>query len=91
MAEKQKFCDDQLIPALSLLDKYFKGKKFCAGEKVSYVDFMLWEMLDHFQLFDEAVFDGLRNDFQFKATYFIYFSFLNNLSGDLMIINQLVI
>ena len=67
MAEKQKFCDDQLIPALSLLDKYFKGKKFCAGEKVSYVDFMLWEMLDHFELFDAAVFDGLRNDFNLRS------------------------
>jgi len=67
MAEKQKFCDEQLIPAISLLDKYFKDKKFCAGEKVSYVDFMLWEMLDHFELFDEAVFDGLSNLKAFKS------------------------
>ena len=62
MAEKDQFCQDQLIPALALLDKYFNGKKFCAGEKVTYVDFMLWEMLDHFELFDETVFEGLRKD-----------------------------
>ena len=35
------------------------GNKFVAGETLSYVDFMFWEILDHMELFDASLFDGL--------------------------------
>ena len=35
------------------------GNNFVAGETLSYVDFMFWEILDHMELFDASLFDGL--------------------------------
>jgi len=47
--------------ALSLqLKKISKGSKFISGDTVTFVDFMLWEFLDHLKHFDSSLFDDSR-------------------------------
>ena len=38
-----------------------KDVKFVAGEQVTYVDFMFWEILDHMNRFDSALFNNMDN------------------------------
>ena len=40
--------------------KKSKGSKYVAGETVTFVDFMLWEFLDHLEHFDSSLFDDSR-------------------------------
>jgi len=69
MAEKEKFCRDQLKPALAKFDNFVGKRDFVSGGKISYVDFIFWEILDIVELFDEAVFEGLENLKGFKARF----------------------
>ena len=46
-----------------------KGVKFVAGDTLTYVDFMFWEILDHMELFDSSLFDGLENLKKYKSTF----------------------
>ena len=52
--KRVEFCETVLKPQLKQLDKYMAGHKFVAGDKISYVDFMFWEMLDHMFRFGTA-------------------------------------
>ena len=56
------FLPSQMVhPALSLqLKKNSKGSKFISGDTVTFVDFMLWEFLDHLKHFDSSLFDDSR-------------------------------
>jgi len=69
MNQKDAFCDNQLTPVLKQFDRFLANVKFVAGEKITYVDFSLWEWLDHIELFDETVFEGLENLKAFKARF----------------------
>ncbi len=69
MAEKEKFCRDQLKPALAKFDNFVGKRDFVSGGKLSYVDFIFWEILDIVELFDEAVFEGLENLKGFKTRF----------------------
>jgi hypothetical protein len=58
-AQRETYCENTLKPQLKQLDRYMAGNNFVAGETLSYVDFMFWEILDHMELFDASLFDGL--------------------------------
>ena len=59
-----------------------KGVKFVAGEQVTYVDFMFWEILDHMNRFDSALFNNMDN---LKGTYdyiwLLYYHYVVKLQG----------
>ena len=40
-----------------------------AGEPLTYVDFMLWEILDHIELFDKSLFNGFDNLKNYKTRF----------------------
>ena len=43
------------------------GVKYVSGETITFVDFMFWEWLDHLELFDETLFEDLKNLKSFKS------------------------
>ena len=45
------------------------GVKFVAGDTLTYVDFMFWEILDHMERFDSALFEGLDSIKAYKARF----------------------
>jgi glutathione S-transferase len=49
--------------------KFLGKNKFVAGDSLTYVDFMFWEILDHMELFDETLFEGLSNLKAYKANF----------------------
>jgi glutathione S-transferase len=59
--QRESYCKDTLTPQLVQLDSFMKGVKFVAGEQVTYVDFMFWEILDHMNRFDSALFNNMDN------------------------------
>merc|ERR1712080_18241 len=44
--DKEKWQNESLPNWLDLFDKYFTENKFCAGDSLTHVDFMLFEILD---------------------------------------------
>lgn len=67
--QKDLFCNDHLRPSLESLDRFMSGVQFVAGETITFVDFMFWEMLDQMELFDSRLFDGLDNIKSYKARF----------------------
>jgi len=59
--QRESFCQNTLRPQLEQLDRFMAGVKFVAGDTVTYVDFMFWEILDHMKRFDDSLFKGLEN------------------------------
>jgi len=68
-AQRETYCENTLKPQLKQLDRYMTGNNFVAGETLSYVDFMFWEILDHMELFDASLFNGLDNIKAFKKRF----------------------
>ena len=52
--KREEYCNNTLKPQLKQLDAYMEGCKFVAGETLTYVDFMFWEILDHMYRFGTA-------------------------------------
>jgi len=46
---------------LKKLDAFLNGRKFSAGNNLTFPDFNLFEVLDAVRLFDTATFDSLAN------------------------------
>jgi len=67
--QRETYCENTLKPQLKQLDRYMAGNNFVAGETLSYVDFMFWEILDHMELMDPSLFDGLDNLKAFKKRF----------------------
>ena len=44
----------------SQLSTFLEGSKYLSGETITFVDFMLWEFLDHLEHFDSSLFDDSR-------------------------------
>ena len=42
------------------IEKKSQGSKFISGDTITFVDFMLWEFLDHLKHFDSSLFDDSR-------------------------------
>ena len=49
--QRETYCNNVLKPQLKQLNAYMTGNKFVAGNTLTYVDFMFWEILDHMTLF----------------------------------------
>ena len=49
--QREAYCNNNLKPQLKQLNSYMAGNKFVAGDTLTYVDFMFWEILDHMTLF----------------------------------------
>ena len=49
--QRDAYCTNTLKPQLKQLNAYMAGSKFVAGDTLTYVDFMFWEILDHMTLF----------------------------------------
>jgi len=59
--QRESFCSNTLRPQLEQLDRFMDGVQFVAGQTLTYVDFMFWEILDHMKRFDDSLFKGLDN------------------------------
>ena len=59
--QRESFCANTLRPQLEQLDRFMGGVQFVAGQTLTYVDFMFWEILDHMKRFDDSLFKGLDN------------------------------
>lgn len=67
--KREEYCNNTLKPQLKQLDAYMEGCKFVAGETLTYVDFMFWEILDHMYRFDDSMFAEFKNLLAFKANF----------------------
>ena len=68
--QRESYCLNTLRPQLIQLDKYMNGHKFVAGNKLSYVDFYFWEILDHIVRFDDSfLFDSCSNLKRFQSDF----------------------
>ena len=67
--KREECCQNTLGPQLKQLDAYMAGHSFVAGETLSYVDFMFWEILDHMYRFDESLFRDKSNLIKFKTHF----------------------
>jgi len=68
--QRESYCTNTLRPQLVQFDKFLAGAKFCAGETLTYVDFMFWEILDHMDRFDgSTLFEGLENLKAYKKRF----------------------
>jgi len=67
--DRKEYCDGVLLPQLSQLSLFLEGSNYISGENITFVDFMLWEFLDHLKHFDSSLFDDPRiiNLKNFKA------------------------
>ena len=52
--KRAEYCEQTLKPQLKQLDAYMAGHKYVAGDTLTYVDFMFWEILDHMYRFGMA-------------------------------------
>uniref|UniRef100_UPI0019398E86 glutathione S-transferase-like n=1 Tax=Styela clava TaxID=7725 RepID=UPI0019398E86 len=59
--EKQKEIKERQETKIEYLEKYFQGKNFVLGDDISYLDFSLFETLDHHRLFFADIFDKSPN------------------------------
>jgi len=59
----------KLVESLARYNKLMSAHDFVAGSTLTYVDFMLWEVLDHFRLFEPSVFDGMDHLTAFMARF----------------------
>ena len=70
MTEKrQDYCANTLRPQLHQLNKYMAESEYVAGSTLTFVDFILWELLDHFNLFDENILMNFENLNSFKSRF----------------------
>lgn len=67
--KRAEYCENNLKPQLAQLDKYMDGHNFIAGNKLTYADFMFWEILDHMFRFDDSLFANTKNLLKFKANF----------------------
>jgi glutathione S-transferase len=44
---------------LTKLNGFLNGRKFAAGDNLTYIDFHLFEMIENVRFYDEATFDAL--------------------------------
>ena len=68
--KREEYCNNTLKPQLKQLDAYMEGCKFVAGETLTYVDFMFWEILDHMYRFGTAFiisYDSVTYNFHTKV------------------------
>jgi len=56
-------------PKFEHLDKFMNGKLWITGEKISYVDFMMYEVLHHYVRYDEAYLTPYPNLTKFKKNF----------------------
>ena len=74
--KREEYCNNTLKPQLKQLDAYMEGCKFVAGETLTYVDFMFWEILDHMYRFGTAFIITkifiMRESQRFSTRMFIY-------------------
>ena len=59
----------KLVESLARYNKLMSAHDFVAGSTLTYVDFMLWEVLDHFRLFEPSVFDGMDHLLAFMTRF----------------------
>ena len=52
--------DINLKTKLRQLSDFLEGSKYISGETITFVDFMLWEFLDHLKHFDSSLLDDSR-------------------------------
>jgi len=67
--QRESYCSNILTPQLAQFDKFLNGVKFVAGDTLTYVDFMFWEILDHMERFDPALFEGFENLKKYKKGF----------------------
>ena len=67
--QRELFCSKMLRPQLERMDKFMAGVTYVAGETLTFVDFMFWEMLDVISLFDATLFDKLENLKSYKTRF----------------------
>nr|XP_039261475.1 glutathione S-transferase 2-like [Styela clava] len=57
------------VAKISVMEKYLKGKKYLLGEKLSFLDFALYEAYDHHRLFFTDIFDPCPNIQQYMKRF----------------------
>merc|ERR1712212_199389 len=67
--KRVEYCENTLKPQLKQLNAFMANNKFVAGETLTYVDFMFWEIMDHMYRFDQTLFDGLDHLLAFKTAF----------------------
>ena len=63
------FYSKRLLPQLTKFDAFMSKGNFVAGDKLTFVDFMFWEMLDAIETFDVEVLKKFDNLARFKAAF----------------------
>merc|ERR1712076_86087 len=67
--DREVFYSKRLLPQLTKFDTFMSKSTFVAGEQLTFVDFMLWEMLDSIQTFDAQVLSKFENLARFKVKF----------------------
>jgi glutathione S-transferase len=62
----KKLFAEKVLPTAKKLDAFIAGRKFAAGNNLTFIDFYLFDLEDLIRLFDEATFNSLTN---LKAHY----------------------